>query len=63
MIDHFLQMAIQELGPTGLLICGLYFLLGKHMKRIGDHIEVINHELGEIKDLMEKTINKRNKHD
>ena len=61
MIEKVVTLIIIELGPTGLLICGLYFLLGKHLQKISAHIEVINHELGEIKNLMLAIYNKGNK--
>lgn len=38
-------LIIQELGPVGLLIVGLYLVLGKHLKKICRHIEVINSEM------------------
>ena len=49
MIEEYMILIIQELGPVGLLIVGLYFILGKHLKKICEHIEVINHEISEIK--------------
>ena len=61
MIEKVVTLIIIELGPTGLLICGLYFLLGKHLQKISTHIEVINHELGEIKNLMLAIYNKGSK--
>jgi len=52
MIEKIMILIIQELGPTGLLICGLYLILGKHLKKISKHIEIINGELGEGKAIM-----------
>jgi len=43
MIEKFMILIIQELGPVGLLIVGLYFILGKHMKKMCGHIETMNH--------------------
>jgi len=48
MIDTFLKAIVNELGPIGLLIVGLYFILGKHIEKISRHIEVINSEIGKI---------------
>lgn len=58
MIEEIVTLIIKELGPAGLLICGLYFLLGKHLQKMCGHIETINHELGEIKSLMVKIYEK-----
>ena len=59
MIEDVITVIIKELGPTGLLICGLYFLLGKHLQKIGTHIATINDELGQIKDLLQKESDKK----
>ena len=47
-------LIIEELGPTGLLICGLYLSLGKHLKKISKHIQIINEELGQGKGIMQE---------
>ncbi len=54
MIEKIMILIVQELGPTGLLICGLYLILGKHLKKISKHIQIINEELGEGKSIMEE---------
>ena len=43
MIEKFMMCIVQEFGPTGLLIIGLYFLFNKHMGKIAGHIETLNH--------------------
>lgn len=48
MIEKFMILIIQELGPTGLLICELYLILNRHLKKMADHIGTINGEVGEI---------------
>jgi len=48
MIEKFMILIIQELGPVGLLIVGLYLTLGKHIQKICGHIEKINAEIGSI---------------
>ncbi len=60
MIDDLLIIVIKELGPTGLLICGLYLLAGKHLKKMCHSLEIINHELGEIRDLLAKSLKGKN---
>jgi hypothetical protein len=54
MIEKFMTMIIQELGPTGLLILGMYWIFQKHLKCMCDHIIVMNHEMGEIRDLIKE---------
>jgi len=48
MIEKLMILIIQELGPVGLLIVGLYLTLGKHIQKICAHIETINAEIGTI---------------
>ena len=43
MIEKFCIQIIQQLGATGLLVVGLYFVLGKHLSKIAGHIETMNH--------------------
>jgi len=52
MIDEFLQAIVRELGPQGLLIVGLYFLLYKPLRRMAASLKTINDELGEIVTLL-----------
>lgn len=52
MIDKIVLLIIQDLGPTGLLVVGLYFVIGQHLKKMGQHLEVINKEVGEIRDII-----------
>jgi len=52
MIEKFLERLIQELGPTGILVIGLYLIMYQPMRRIATHLEIINKEIGEIRDLM-----------
>ena len=60
MIDDLLVLIIRELGPTGLLICGLYLLLGKCLKRICSSLEIINKEIGEIRDALKEIVKGKN---
>ena len=43
MIEKFFTAIVQEFGPTGLLILGLYWLFEKHLSRIAGHLETLNH--------------------
>lgn len=56
MIEHCIQTIIRDLGPTGLLIIGLYFVLSRPLSCMAASLKVINHELGEIL-LMLKVLN------
>jgi len=48
MIEHFIEKLINELGATGLLVIGLYFLLFRPLTAMAKHLRMINHELGQI---------------
>lgn len=52
MIEKVLILIIQELGPIGLLIAGLYLVLERSMQRIEIHLAKINEEIGELCDLI-----------
>jgi hypothetical protein len=52
MIEHFIENLINELGATGLLVIGLYFLLFRPLTAMAKHLRMINHELGEILQLL-----------
>lgn len=61
MIEEVLKTIIDELGPTGILVCGLYFILHKPLNKMAHHIKMINDELGEIiKHLAEKKLKVKN---
>ena len=60
MVEMFLEQLIEELGVTGLLVGGLYFILHKPLQSMAKHMRTINHELGEIVTLL-KTAEKRGK--
>lgn len=57
MIELVIQTIIRDLGPTGLLVVGLYFIAGQYLKKISTHLYTINHELGEIRDLLKNQAN------
>jgi len=54
LLDWILKMVINELGPVGLLIVGLYWVLGQHLKKICRHIETINHNSTKVIELIER---------
>lgn len=54
MIDAFIKAIINELGPIGLLILGLYWVLGQHLKKISNCIERINHNTTKMIEIVER---------
>jgi len=52
MIETFCEKLIEELGATGLLVIGLYFILYRPLNSMAKNIRNINHELGEIISLL-----------
>ena len=48
MIERFLEKLIEELGATGILVIGLYFVLGRPLFVIAKHMTIINEEIGQI---------------
>ncbi len=59
MIKTFLEALINELGATGLLVIGLYYILYQPLRQISRHMGIINKELGEIRDCIKTEINKK----
>jgi hypothetical protein len=55
MIETFLKLMINELGPVGLLIIGLYFVLGRHLQKICRHIQIMNHNSEKILEAIERS--------
>ena len=58
MIEIFFKQLIEELGVTGLLVGGLYFILHKPLQSMAKHMRTINHELGEIVSLLKDSKSK-----
>lgn len=50
MIENIINKIIEELGATGLLVVGLYWILHRPLQQIARHMGTINKELGEIRD-------------
>ena len=63
MFETICTQIIRELGPTGLLVVGLYFFLALPLKKIAHHIAIINGEAGQIRDELKeisRSLDKRN---
>ncbi len=56
MIQIFLNSLINELGATGLLVIGLYWILYRPLRSISKHMRIINEELGDIRDCIKEEI-------
>jgi hypothetical protein len=60
MIQKCLEAIVNELGPTGLLVIGLYFILYKPLTKMARSLGVINHELGEVIRILKTVYTKNN---
>ena len=56
MIEEICILIIKELGPTGLLVVGLYIVFRKPLKKIADHVAIINGEGAKIIELLNRII-------
>ena len=54
MVEKFCILIINELGPVGLLVLGLYFILGRHMQKISECLKQINHNSTKGIEIMER---------
>lgn len=54
LIEYFTKAIVDELGPIGLLILGLYWVLGQHLKKISNCIERINHNTTKMIEIVER---------
>lgn len=61
MIEQFFQEVIKELGATGVLLLGLTFLLLHVSREISRPLNVINKEIGQIRDLLKEALMKMKK--
>jgi len=48
MIDSIIQAIISDLGATGLLIIGLYFVIMKATRKISQGFALVAHEVNKI---------------
>lgn len=60
MIEDFCAKLINELGATGVLVVGLIWILYLPLRQISKSLEIINEELGQIRDIL-KTSQHQNK--
>lgn len=60
MIEKIIENIVKDLGPTGLLVLGLYFALGRPLTKMAKHISRINDEIGEIINLLNRIDSRRN---
>lgn len=56
MIENIIKKIIEDLGATGLLVIGLYWILYQPLRQISRHMGIINKELGDIRDAIKKEI-------
>ena len=54
MIEIFFEKLIEELGATGILVIGLYFILYRPLNAAQCHLKKINEELGQILEVITK---------
>lgn len=54
MIELFFGKLIEELGATGLLVIGLYFILYRPLNSMAIHLKIINEEISKFIELMPK---------
>jgi hypothetical protein len=48
MFEQICETIIRELGATGLLILGLYWVIGKYLKKMSGNVDTINHNTTEM---------------
>lgn len=60
MFELIITVIIQELGPTGLLILGLYWVIGKYLRSIACGVRVINHNTTKMAATLEEFAKKVN---
>lgn len=57
MIEKFMVKIIHELGPIGLLIIGLYWIMAKPLWHMAKSLQVINHNTTTIAKTLKKVTN------
>ena len=54
MIEKFFIAIINNLGAVGLLIVGLYIVLGRYLKIISEALTTVNHNSTKIAEVIER---------
>lgn len=54
MIELFFEKLIEELGATGILVIGLYFILYRPLASMAKHLKTINGEMSKVIELISK---------
>ncbi len=58
MIEKFLLSMVQEFGPTGILILGLFWIFNKHLAKISTCIENINHNSTKLLEKLDSNVDR-----
>ena len=58
--QKLLETIISELGPAGLLICGLYLIGGRHAATIDAHLKKITEQLENLTDALRQAVDHKN---
>lgn len=61
MLEAFAQKLIEELGATGILLLGLAGIMIHVAREISRPLRIINHEIGQIRDLLKEAVIKMTK--
>ena len=61
MLEEAMKAVIEELGATGVLLLGLTIIFFHVAREISAPLKIINSEIGEIRDLLEKLVTKLDK--
>lgn len=56
MIIQTIEVIIKELGATGVLLLGLLWIMLRTAREIARPLNIINHEIGEIRDLIKEAL-------
>jgi len=60
-IEKIIESIIKDLGPTGLLVIGLYYILDKVSRRLIGELKVINDEIKEISAALNRIAEAKNR--
>jgi len=60
MTEKIIQTLVADLGPTGILVVGLYLALGRPLAKMARHLAHINDEVGAIINLLNRIDARKN---